>query len=141
MAAPVPNSRIKYPVLSHQPRLRRAGESPKNVSFEIGSESLKVRFSVEGEHLEYFVIDGPTPKEVLNRYTQFTGRRCLRHVVFRPVADDLVYTNYDEATVTVLIERYGRARPPRCIFHFDCFWMKAFQWCDFRVGPGDLPGP
>ncbi|RNB35345.1 hypothetical protein EDM33_14800, partial [Staphylococcus aureus] len=29
---------------------------------------------MEGEYLEYFVIDGPTPKEVLNRYTQFTGR-------------------------------------------------------------------
>ena len=41
---------------------------PENVSFEIGSEKVsKVQFSVEGEYLEYFVIDGPTPKAVLNR--------------------------------------------------------------------------
>ena len=48
---------------------------PENVSFEVGSEKVsKVQFSVEGEYLEYFVIDGPTPKEVLTRYTRFTGR-------------------------------------------------------------------
>lgn len=36
---------------------------PENVSFEVGSEKVsKVQFSVEGEYLEYFVIDGPTPK-------------------------------------------------------------------------------
>lgn len=54
---------------------------PENVSFEVGSEKVsKVQFSVEGEYLEYFVIDGPTPKEVLNRYTRFTGRPALpRH--------------------------------------------------------------
>ena len=34
---------------------------PERVSFEIGSEKVsKVQFSVEGEYLEYFVIDGPT---------------------------------------------------------------------------------
>ncbi len=51
---------------------------PQRVSFEVGSEKVsKVQFSVEGEYLEYFVIDGPTPKAVLNRYTQFTGRPAL----------------------------------------------------------------
>lgn len=41
---------------------------PQCVSFEIGSEKVsKVQFSVESEYLEYFVIDGPTPKDVLNR--------------------------------------------------------------------------
>lgn len=37
----------------------------------------KVQFSVESEYLEYFVIDGPTPKAVLDRYTRFTGRPAL----------------------------------------------------------------
>ncbi len=39
---------------------------PQCVSFEVGSEKVsKVQFSVESEYLEYFVIDGPTPKAVL----------------------------------------------------------------------------
>lgn len=51
---------------------------PQAVEFEIGSEKVsKVQFSVEGESLEYFVIDGPTPQAVLNRYTRFTGRPAL----------------------------------------------------------------
>ncbi|WP_348254039.1 hypothetical protein, partial [Salmonella enterica] len=37
---------------------------PQFLSFEIGSEKVsKVQFSVESEFLEYFVIDGPTPKD------------------------------------------------------------------------------
>ena len=44
----------------------------------MGSEKVsKVQFSVESEYLEYFVIDGPTPKAVLDRYTRFTGRPAL----------------------------------------------------------------
>jgi len=47
-------------------------------SFEVGSEKVsKVQFSVESEYLEYFVIDGPTPKAVLDRYTRLlVVRRC-----------------------------------------------------------------
>jgi alpha-glucosidase (family GH31 glycosyl hydrolase) len=37
----------------------------------------RVRFSVPGESLEYFQIYGPTPKEVLSRYTALTGRPAL----------------------------------------------------------------
>ncbi len=66
---------------------------PQCVSFEIGSEKVsKVQFSVESEYLEYFVIDGPTPKDVLNRYTQFTGRPALPPPpVVWPVADHLIH--------------------------------------------------
>ncbi|MFZ8305239.1 alpha-xylosidase, partial [Staphylococcus aureus] len=48
---------------------------PGHVSFEVGSENVeRVQFSVSGEALEYFVIAGPTPKDVLERYTALTGR-------------------------------------------------------------------
>jgi alpha-D-xyloside xylohydrolase len=39
---------------------------PELVSFEVGSEKVeRVQFSVPGERLDYFLIYGPTPKEVL----------------------------------------------------------------------------
>jgi alpha-D-xyloside xylohydrolase len=51
---------------------------PEQVSFEAASEKVeRVQFSVPGEALEYFVIYGPTPKEILNRYTALTGRPAL----------------------------------------------------------------
>lgn len=30
---------------------------------------------------------------------------------------------------------------PLHVFHFDCFWMKAFQWCDFEWDPQTFPDP
>jgi len=51
---------------------------PEKVSFEVASEKVeRVQFSVSGEVLDYFVFYGPTPKDVLKRYTALTGRPAL----------------------------------------------------------------
>lgn len=51
---------------------------PGRVSFEVGSEKVEtVQFSVEDEELEYFVIYGPTPLEIIEKYTALTGRPAL----------------------------------------------------------------
>ncbi|NTX70992.1 alpha-xylosidase [Lelliottia amnigena] len=116
---------------------------PENVSFEVGSEKVsKVQFSVEGEYLEYFVIDGPTPKAVLDRYTQFTGRPALPPAwSFGLWLTTSFTTNYDEATVNSFIDGMAERDLPLHVFHFDCFWMKAFQWCDFEWDPVTFPDP
>ena len=66
---------------------------PGRVSFEVASERPSgVNFSVAGEALEYFVIYGPTPKEVLEKYTALTGRPgSAARLVLRPVADHLLH--------------------------------------------------
>ncbi|MEY8712582.1 alpha-xylosidase [Mangrovibacter phragmitis] len=116
---------------------------PENVSFEVGSEKVsKVQFSVEGEYLEYFVIDGPTPKAVLDRYTRFTGRPALPPAwSFGLWLTTSFTTNYDEATVNRFIDGMAERQLPLHVFHFDCFWMKAFQWCDFEWDPATFPDP
>ncbi|TQI79375.1 alpha-D-xyloside xylohydrolase [Serratia fonticola] len=116
---------------------------PECVSFEIGSEKVsKVQFSVEGEYLEYFVIDGPTPKAVLDRYTRFTGRPALPPAwSFGLWLTTSFTTNYDEATVNSFIDGMAERQLPLHVFHFDCFWMKAFQWCDFEWDPVTFPDP
>lgn len=54
--------------------VRHAGK----VSFELQSErTTRVNISVPGQELEYFVIYGSTPKEVLRRYTALTGQPSL----------------------------------------------------------------
>ena len=112
--------------------------TPARVSFEVGSEAVsRVQFSVPGEALEYFVIHGPTPKEVLRRYTALTGRPALPPgLVVRPVAVHLLHHALRRG------DRHRRSSTAwpsatcRCrVFHFDCFWMREFHWCDFTVGP------
>lgn len=116
---------------------------PECVSFEIGSEKVsKVQFSVEGEYLEYLIFDGPTPKQVLDRYTRLTGRPALPPAwSFGLWLTTSFTTNYDEKTVNSFIDGMAERNLPLHVFHFDCFWMKAFQWCDFEWDAETFPDP
>ncbi|MBB5190924.1 alpha-D-xyloside xylohydrolase [Silvimonas terrae] len=116
---------------------------PENVSFEVASEKVaKVQFSVAGEALEYFVIDGPTPKQVLDRYTALTGRPALPPAwSFGLWLTTSFTTDYDEGTVNHFIDGMAERKIPLHVFHFDCFWMKAFHWCDFTWNKETFPDP
>ena len=107
--------------------------TPGPVSFEVASEKVSaVQFSVPGEVLEYCVIYGPTPKQVIERYTAFTGRPALPPPwSFGLWLSTSFTTNYDEATVAGFINEMSERDLPLHVFHFDCFWMREYQWCDF----------
>ncbi len=116
---------------------------PERVSFEIGTEHVdRVQFSVPGEWLDYFVIYGPTPKEVLERYTALTGRPALPPAwSFGLWLTTSFTTSYDEETVTHFIQGMAERDIPLSVFHFDCFWMREFQWCDFAWDERCFPDP
>jgi alpha-D-xyloside xylohydrolase len=116
---------------------------PEKVSFEVGSEKVeRVQFSVPGESLDYFVIYGPTPKQVLERYTALTGRPALPPAwSFGLWLSTSFTTNYDEATVTGFIRDMAACKIPLHVFHFDCFWMREFNWCDFQWDKRTFPDP
>lgn len=116
---------------------------PELVSLEVASEKVKkVQFSVEGESLEYFVIDGPSMKGVLDRYTQLTGRPALPPAwTFGLWLSTSFTTNYDEATVNSFVDGMVERNLPLHVFHFDCFWMKEFHWTDFKWDERVFPDP
>ena len=116
---------------------------PERVSFEVASEKVeRVQFSVPGESLEYFVIYGPTPKQILERYTALTGRPALPPAwSFGLWLSTSFTTNYDEATVTSFIDEMARRDIPLHVFHFDCFWMKEFNWTDLQWDARYFPDP
>jgi alpha-D-xyloside xylohydrolase len=116
---------------------------PERVSFEIGSEKVeRVQFSVPGEYLEYFLIYGPSPKEVLEKYTALTGRPALPPAwSFGLWLSTSFTTDYDEKTVTGFIQGMAERDLPLHVFHFDCFWMKAFHWCNFEWDSQVFPDP
>ncbi|KAF8760219.1 Galactose mutarotase-like [Rhizoctonia solani] len=75
---------------------------PGEVEFEVGSEKAsRVGTSVAGEQLQYYVIYGPTPLEVLEKYTLLTGRPGLPPSwTFGLWLSTSFLTNYDEKTVS-----------------------------------------
>ncbi|MFK0100062.1 alpha-xylosidase [Streptomyces sp. NPDC091040] len=116
---------------------------PGKVSFEVGSESVgQVQFSVEDQSLEYYIVAGPTPKEVLARYTALTGRPALPPAwSFGLWLTTSFCTSYDEETVTSFVDGMAERDIPLSVFHFDCFWMREYQWSDFLWDPDVFPDP
>jgi alpha-D-xyloside xylohydrolase len=116
---------------------------PEKVSFEIASEIVaRTQFSVPGEELEYYIVGGSSPKAVLARYTELTGRPALPPAwSFGLWLTTSFVTSYDEATVTGFIDGMRDRRIPLHVFHFDSFWMKEFQWCDFEWDKEQFPDP
>lgn len=113
------------------------------VSFEVASETVeKVQFSAQTHDLQYFVIYGPTPAEILEKYTALTGRAPqLPEWSFGLWLSTSFVTDYDEKTVTAFIDEMERREIPLDVFHFDCFWMREYQWCDFQWDPRTFPEP
>lgn len=113
------------------------------VSFEIGSETVnQVQFSVAGQQLEYFFIPGSDTKQVLSKYTDLTGKPKLPPAwSYGLWLSTSFVTDYDEASVTKFIDDMEKRDIPLSVFHFDCFWMREYQWCDFEWDPRVFPDP
>ncbi|WP_062300155.1 alpha-xylosidase [Demequina maris] len=105
---------------------------PEHVSFEVGSEAVeRVQFSTAGESLEYLVFAGPTPAEAVSRYTQLLGRPPrVPDWSFGLWLSTSFTTDYDEETVTSFVDGMRERDIPLSVFHYDCFWMREFNWTD-----------
>ncbi|MFT8347383.1 alpha-xylosidase [Clostridium saccharoperbutylacetonicum] len=116
---------------------------PERVSFEVGSEKVtKVQFSVPGECLDYFIIGGDSMKEVIENYTNLTGKPAMPPAwSFGLWLSTSFTTNYDEKTVNEFVDGMRERDIPLRVFHFDCFWMKEFNWCDFEWDSRVFPDP
>jgi alpha-D-xyloside xylohydrolase len=118
-------------------------DHPGLVSFEVGSEAVsRVSFSVAGQTLRYLVIHGSTPGNILRRYTALTGRPALPPPwSFGLWLSTSFTTSYDEQTVTEFVDGMADRDLPLSVFHFDCFWMREFSWCDFTWDERTFPDP
>lgn len=116
---------------------------PERVSFEVASEKVeRVQFSVPGDTLDYFLIYGPSPKDVLVRYTALTGRPALPPPwSFGLWLSTSFTTDYDEQTVTSFVQGMADRDLPLHVFHFDCFWMKEFHWVNLEWDERVFPDP
>lgn len=113
------------------------------VSMEIGTERVeRTAFSVPGEKLDFFVFSGESMKDVLIQYTDITGKPG--HVPDWSLGlwlSTSFVTDYDEKTVTTIVDKMAERDIPLSVFHFDCCWMKCFHWCDFEWDKETFPDP
>ena len=116
---------------------------PEKVEFEVATEQVsKTAFSVKGEALDYFLIDGPTMKDVLVKYTDITGKPALPpQWTFGLWLSTSFTTDYDEKTVMSFIDGMEERGIPLSVFHFDCCWMREFHWTDFVWDERVFPDP
>lgn len=113
------------------------------VSFELCSEAVEsAQISVPGQSLEFMVIGGGTMKGVLEGYTALTGRPALPPAwSFGLWLTTSFTTAYNEETINGFIDGMAERGIPLHVFHFDCFWMKAFEWCNFEWDAAGFPAP
>jgi alpha-D-xyloside xylohydrolase len=116
---------------------------PGRTSFEIGTEQVtRAQFAVKGEDLDYYLILGPTPKQVLVRLGELTGRPALPPAwSFGLWLTTSFTTDYDEATVMSFVDGMRERNLPLHVFHFDCFWMKGHHWVNLEWDPAVFPDP
>lgn len=118
-------------------------DAPERVELEIGSErSCRVQTSVEGQRLKWYIIYGPTPKEVLYKYSILTGKpgKVPSWSMGLWLSTSFT-TDYDEKTVNNFLTGMKDRDISVEVFHFDCYWLKAFQWCDFEFDDEMFPDP
>ncbi len=117
--------------------------SSDNVSYEVGSDTVsKVSITVPGESLEYFIIGGKNLHGVLSNYTTLTGKPALPPAwTFGLWLTTSFTTKYNEETIHSFIDGMAERDIPLQVFHFDCFWMKEFEWCNFEWDRRQFPEP
>lgn len=113
------------------------------VSYEIASEVVsKVQFTVPEEKMEYFIIGGEKLHNVMQTYTDLTGKPALPPAwSFGLWLTTSFTTNYDEKTVSSFVDGMAERNIPLHVFHYDCFWMREFHWCDFNFDERMFPDP
>ncbi|KAH8840780.1 hypothetical protein MCOR02_005935 [Pyricularia oryzae] len=118
-------------------------DSPDRVEFEVGSErSCRVQTSVEAQRLKWFVIHGPSPRDVLQKYAILTGKGAgVPAWSYGLWLSTSFTTDYDEETVRGFLEGMRERRIAVDVFHYDCFWMKEFTWTDFVFDAEKFPDP
>ncbi|THZ80035.1 glycoside hydrolase family 31 protein [Aureobasidium pullulans] len=118
-------------------------DAPERVELEVGSERCcRVQTSVEGQRLKWYIIYGPSPKEILDKYTTLTGKPGkVPSWSFGLWLSTSFTTEYDDATVLSFLEGMRARSIPLEVFHYDCFWLRAFHWCDFIFSPAHFPDP
>lgn len=115
--------------------------SSARTEWEIGTlEAFTLGFAVEDEGMDYFVIHGPTPAEILARYASLTGFAPTPPVwSFGLWMSRNSYTSWD--VVHEVADGLRQRGVPADVLHLDTAWFTQDWNCDLRFSPERFPDP
>lgn len=121
------------------------------ITYELGQPALQsAAFRVDDPYLDYFLVYGPEPKAIIERYGELTGRPLAPPLwSFGTWFSRCMYT--DRAQVEEVVERLREMGIPGDVVHLDPLWLKErrrrqrdgcdFVWDEEAFGkPEDLVG-
>ena len=116
------------------------------IAYELGNPALQTAAMRVGDpYLDYFFIYGPSPKEIIGRYTELTGRATVPPLwSFGVWWSRCMYRNRDQ--VEGIVERLRELDIPGDVIHLDPLWLKGraekrLDGCHFEWDEEAFPDP
>ncbi len=114
-------------------------DNPWRSSFDLAQTEREIfAYGAEGGELNYYVIAGPDPSEVVERYTDLTGRTPLPPK-WTMGYHQCRYSYFPESRVRELAKTFRDKRIPCDVIYFDIHYMDAYR-C-FTWNPRWFPDP
>ena len=96
-------------------------------SFDFGKESNSYfSFGADGGELNYYFIAGPTPRQVVARYTSLTGRTPLPPL-FALGFQQSRYSYYPEARVRQIADEFRTRKIPCDVLYLDIDYQQGYK--------------
>jgi len=116
------------------------------IAYELGNPALQTGAMRVGDpYLDYFFIYGPSPKEMIGRYTELTGRATVPPLwSFGVWWSRCMYRNREQ--VEGIVERLRELDMPGDVVHLDPLWLKGraqkrLDGCHFEWDEEAFPDP
>jgi alpha-D-xyloside xylohydrolase len=116
------------------------------LTYELANPALQTAAArVADPYLDYFFIHGPSPKEIISRYTELTGRPTVPpRWSFGVWWSRCMYRNRDQ--VEGIVERLQELDIPGDVIHLDPLWLKGrkdkrLDGCHFEWDDEAFPDP
>ena len=114
-------------------------DAPERSFFDFGrTERDAFSFGAHSSRLDYYLIDGPSPMDVIRRYTDLTGRIALPPK-WALGYQQCRYSYYPDRRVREIAKRFRKERIPCDVIWLDIDYMNGFR-C-FTWDPGKFPNP
>jgi len=108
-------------------------------NFDIGHTSQGlIAFGADGGELNYYVIDGPTPKDVVRRFTDLTGKLPLPPL-WALGYNQCRYSYYPESKVRFIAENFRERQIPGEVIWLDIHYQDGYA--PFTWDPTRFPDP
>ncbi len=112
----------------------------RRITYDLGNESCETyTITIDGPYLDAYLIYGPTPAEILERYTRLTGRA--------PAPPKWSFGLWlsgggryrDENAIRNLVAGLSEQDIPCDVIHIDPWWMRWRKYCDFEWDRAAFP--